>query len=66
MHDLIYHKDTLYVIKRKIRVSQMDPELKLLKAWKDYLNVDHVLKKKDYFLLCNTVKEPQIISETIN
>ena len=66
MHDLIYHKNTLYVIKRKIRTSQIDPELKLLKGWKEYLNVDHVLKKNDLFLLCNIVEEAQIISETIN
>ena len=65
MNNLIHHKNTLYVIKRRIPVHNIDPKLERLKLWKEYLNIDHVLRKGNYFLLCEEVKEAQIISETI-
>ena len=53
MHDLINHKNTLYVVKRSIPVHNIDPKLERLKLWKEYLEVDHVLRKGNYFLLCD-------------
>jgi hypothetical protein len=31
----------------------------VLKAWRDYLGGDHVLRQNDDFLICETVQEPE-------
>ena len=66
MHNLLYHKNSLYIVIRSIPVHNIDPKLEKLKLWKEYEDADHVLRKGNYFLLCEEVKEAQIISETIN
>jgi hypothetical protein len=33
--------------------------MEVLKAWRDYLNGDHVLRVNDSYLICETVDEPE-------
>jgi hypothetical protein len=34
-----------------------------LKAWRDYIGADHVLRQNDEYLLCETIQDAQIIED---
>ena len=39
-----------------------DDYLKVLKAWKEWLGGDHVLKNNDEFWICETIKHAEIVN----
>ena len=64
--NLYKHNDKLYVIIRMLKEHQVavnngQGNMELLKAWRDHVGADHVLKDGDTFLLCQTVEEAQIV-----
>jgi|EP01052_Picozoa_sp_SAG31_P045580 hypothetical protein len=64
MKKLFYNNDTYYVVLREIKVHQVSNSngsinMEVLKAWRDYLNGDHVLRVNDSYLICETVDEPE-------
>jgi hypothetical protein len=58
-----------YVVKREIpthNFSQKDTNklnMEFVKAWRDYLDCDHVLRTQTHFLFCQTIPEAEIIEE---
>jgi hypothetical protein len=64
MKKLFYNNDTYYVVLRELKVHQVSNSngsinMEVLKAWRDYLNGDHVLRVNDSYLICETVDEPE-------
>ena len=64
MKKLFYNNDTYYVVLRELKVHQVNNSngsinMEVLKAWRDYLNGDHVLRVNDSYLICETVDEPE-------
>jgi len=64
MKQLYKHNDTWYQIIRVLKmhnVSNKDGSvnMEVLKAWRDYLGGDHVLRQNDDYLICETVQEPE-------
>ena len=64
MKKLFYNNDTYYVVLRELKVHQVSNSngsinMEVLKAWRDYLNGDHVLRVNDSYLICETVEEPE-------
>jgi hypothetical protein len=47
----------LYQLVRTIPVSQVNGNMEGLKAWRDYLHCDHVLKHNDHFLMVRYVDD---------
>jgi hypothetical protein len=33
-----------------------------LKAWRDYLGGDHVLRQNDVFIICETIQDAEIVN----
>lgn len=53
----------LYQLVRSIKVEQVNDNMEGLKAWRDYLHCDHVLKYNDHFLMGrNKLKKVLLIS----
>ena len=61
------HNDMLYLVIQEIPESKIndkkgDPNLELLKAWRDWRGADHVLRLSHSYLLCETIEDVEIIS----
>lgn len=62
MFQLYKHNDTYYKILRTMpHHNFMDKkgviQMELLKAWRDWLGADHVLRVQDSYLMCETIPE---------
>jgi len=55
--DVINVKDTLYIVKRKIKKSD-NP---IVETWKEHLNCDTVFQKDEVYYFCQKIEEAQII-----
>ena len=55
--DVINVKDTLYIVKRKIKKS----DFPIVETWKDHLNCDIVFQKDEMYYFCRKIDEAQII-----
>ena len=56
------HNDNLYLVLKEVqedKVKNKDgtPNLELLKAWRDWVGADHVLRVSHSYLLCETIEE---------
>ena len=61
------HNDMLYLVLQEIPESKIndkkgDPNLELLKVWRDWRGADHVLRLSHSYLLCETIEDAEIIS----
>ena len=65
MDELIRFGDEFYVLVRKISVKQVNENMEGLKAWRDSLHCDDVLKYNEYYLMVRRVEEAEIIEEEI-
>jgi hypothetical protein len=62
MFQLYKHNDTYYKILRDMPSHNfMDKkgvvQMEILKAWRDWLGADHVLRIQDRYLMCETIPE---------
>ena len=62
MKRLFHNNDTYYVVLREIKGHQVSnsngsPNMEALKAWRDYLGGDHVIKVNDSYLVCETIED---------
>lgn len=62
MFQLYKHNDTYYKILRDMPSHNfMDKngtvQMEILKAWRDWLGADHVLRMQDRYLMCETIPE---------
>lgn len=55
--ELIQFNDKYYQLVRTIKVEQVGDNMDGLKAWRDYLHCDHVLKHNDHFLMVRFVDD---------
>ena len=55
--DVINVKDTLYIVKRKIKKSD-NP---IVETWKEHLNCDTVFQKDEVYYFCQKIEEAQIL-----
>jgi len=63
---LYKHNGTFYMILRMLKEHQVTGNngivnMEYLKAWRDHVGADHVLKDGDTFLLCQTVQEANVV-----
>jgi len=54
---IVEFNDKLYYLVRTIRVSQVNGNMVGLKAWKEMLHCDHVLKHNEYYLMVRFVDD---------
>ena len=59
---LFNHQGNIYMVLREIpfhnfKVGGMDK----VKAWRDYLGADHVLKSQTHYMFCETIQEAEIL-----
>ncbi len=68
LNEIMNHNDKCYLVKRRIKEhnfhSKEGLELEMVKAWRDYLGVDHVLKMNDEFIFVETIED--IVGEEIS
>ena len=63
MKPLYKHGDKLYQVKREIAIHNFLPkggnviQMDFVKAWRDWLGVDHVLKTQTHFLFVMNVDD---------
>jgi hypothetical protein len=55
--EIITVKDTLYIVKRKIKKDS----LPIVETWKEHLNCDIVFQKDEMYYFCQAINEAQII-----
>ena len=60
---LIQHKDDLYMVLRSIPIDRFKDNLEIVKACRDWLEADHVLKLKGNFLFVEEIKDLEIIPD---
>lgn len=56
------HKDNLFIVLREVpeyKVNNKDgnPDLDLLKEWRDWVGANHVLRLSHSYLLCKTIED---------
>lgn len=61
MNQLVKFNDDWFVLVRTISVTQVGDNLEGLKAWRDRLFCDHVLKQQDRYLLVRRVDHAKIL-----
>ena len=61
MVKLIYLDGEYYQLVRDIKVEQVMGNMEGLKAWRDMLNCDHVLKYQGKYLMVRRVLDAEII-----
>jgi len=71
MKQLFKHNDKLYVIIRSMAFHNFENSngsinMDVLKAWRDYLGCDHVLRHNDRYLLVQTIQDAIIEDENSN
>jgi len=76
--DIFYNGNDAYQVVRKLHISTFDPtrygvnrtddeaHMMILQAWRDEHRCDHVLKQGDYFMLCRTIKDIEIVKITFD
>jgi hypothetical protein len=58
-----YSNDKAYVIKREMSITtfimkgENHINMEWLKAWRDHLSCDHVLRNETHFMFCKTIQE---------
>ena len=62
MFQLYKHNDTYYKILRDMPSHNFKDkkgvvQMEILKAWRDWLGADHVLRVQDSYLMCETIPE---------
>jgi len=68
---LKYVSDDAYVVKREIKIDsflikgQNRLNMEWVKAWRDWLMCDHVLKTQTHFIFCQRIEEAQIIEGNV-
>ena len=63
MVKLIFLEGEYYQLVRQIKVEQVMGNMEGLKAWRDMLHCDHVLKDGGKYLMVRRVIDAQIIEE---
>ena len=68
--EIYYHDSKAFLVLRKIHLHQLNPKwyginsddwLRVLKAWKEHLGADNVLRVKDTFLICERIEDAKIV-----
>ena len=68
---LKYVNDDAYVVKHEIKIDsflikgQNRLNMEWVKAWRDWLMCDHVLKTQTHFIFCQRIEDAQIIEENV-
>lgn len=63
MSKLIYLDGEYYQLVRDIKVEYVKENMEGLKAWRDMLHCDHVLKYQGKYLIVRRVLDAEIIEE---
>ena len=69
LHYIKYVNNQGYVVKREMPIHMFvqgnQMRMDWLAAFRDYLNCDHVLQTEVKFLFCETIKDAEIIEESV-
>ena len=61
MVKLVYLDNQYYQLVREIKMEQVGNNMEGLKAWRDMLHCDHVLKYQNKYLMVRRVLDAEII-----
>lgn len=56
-NEIIEFNSKMYQLVRTIKQEQVGTNMEGLKAWRDYLHCDHVLKHNDHYLMVRYVDD---------
>jgi hypothetical protein len=56
-NQIVEFNNKLYQLVRTIKVEQVNNNMEGLKAWRDYLHCDHVLRHNDQYLMVRFVDD---------
>ena len=68
---LKYVNDDAYVVKREIKIDsfvgkgQHSLNMEWVKAWRDWLQCDHVLKTQTHFIFCQRIEDAKEVGEHV-
>tara|TARA_R110000744_G_scaffold379297_1_gene496981 strand:+ start:304 stop:495 length:192 start_codon:yes stop_codon:yes gene_type:complete len=63
MVKLIYLDNEYYQLVRQVKVEQVNGNMQGLKAWKEMLHCDHVLKYQGMYLMVRRVLDAEVVKE---
>ena len=67
--NIFINNDTAYILIETQPVSKFcesgsaDPRMDIVKCYRDWCSADHVLRKNDYFMFCETIQDAEIIDD---
>jgi len=62
-----YVNDRAFIVKKEVSTHAFEVKgktrlnMELLKAYRDYLGCDHVLRTPTHFLMCETIEDAQVL-----
>jgi len=63
MVKLIYLDNEYYQLVRQIKVEQVNGNMQGLKAWREMLHCDHVLKYQGMYLMVRRVLDAEVVKD---
>ena len=63
MVKLIYLDNEYYQLVRQVKVEQVNGNMQGLKAWKEMLHCDHVLKYQGMYLMVRRVLDAEVVKD---
>jgi hypothetical protein len=63
MVKLIYLDNEYYQLVRQVKVEQVNDNMQGLKAWKEMLHCDHVLKYQGMYLMVRRVLDAEVVKD---
>ena len=63
MVKLIFLDNEYYQLVRQIKVEQVNDNMQGLKAWKEMLHCDHVLKYQGMYLMVRRVLDAEVVKD---
>jgi len=67
--NIFINNDTAYILIQMQPVNKFcesgsaDPRMDIVKCYRDWCSADHVLRKNDQFLFCETIQDAEIIDD---
>tara|TARA_B110000977_G_scaffold114599_1_gene148214 strand:+ start:1534 stop:1725 length:192 start_codon:yes stop_codon:yes gene_type:complete len=63
MVKLIFLDNEYYQLVRQVKVEQVNDNMQGLKAWKEMLHCDHVLKYQGMYLMVRRVLDAEVVKD---
>ena len=65
-HNNVWYKQLKYLPEHNVTDKGGNVRMDVLAMWRDYVGADHVLRDQMGFMLCETIRDAEVITEQSN